>query len=155
MVADMTRRLSQGAHLHASAKALAFEVVDNLMHGPANPAEDVWSAFLDAVRTQGAAGTSHLVVTDGGEPSTVQLHPLKDLLAGRGLRAAVVSRSLMVRAKVDGLSYGWGVTRAFKESELRFALAHLKVPSARQGFILGRLAELRAEVGAADAQRWA
>ena len=109
-------------------KTLAFRTVDNkgsvfVVVGPTTPAESEWNLLVEAHRRERHQRT--LVVTAGGGPTAAQRKAILDVSGGKGLPAAILTDSVMVRGIVTALSWFVPRVRAYPPDDLQGALAHL------------------------------
>jgi hypothetical protein len=128
---------------------LAIKVIDRLLiivHGTFDPTDDEWWACLDTIEKHGVIRTQHLIYTDGGAPTVQQYRDLNTILAGRIVPTAVVSDSLLVRARLVAVSWFDSSIKPFPPCGLADALAFLQVPVNRYALVTGELQKLRREI---------
>jgi hypothetical protein len=128
---------------------VAIKVIDRVVlvaYGRGNPTDDEWAGYLDVIQRNGVDRTVQIIVTDGGEPTSAQRHRLNEVLAGRAVPVAVISRSARVRGTVTALSWFNRKIKAFPPSGLREAIAYLEIPSTRADLIEAELRKLQTEV---------
>jgi hypothetical protein len=109
-----------------------FQVVGNVMvqvHGTLPPHSDEWSAYVKAVRDCLAQGLDLrvFVVTKGGGPSASQRVELNTMLAGRTVRTAVITESIIVRMIISALLLMNPGMKAFEPAGASKAIAYLGV----------------------------
>lgn len=133
-------------------RRMAFRVVDQvlvLVHAEQDPSDDEWMEYVLEIKRQGTLLLPQVVFTAGGRPNSVQRKMLTDVLAGRGMKVAVLSVSTMVRGVVTAISWFNRDIRAFDPSELHRALDYLGVPPAQAGLIQVALDSLRGKLAKA------
>ena len=130
-------------------KNLAIRVIDRLfivVYGAHDPSDEEWDAYLALAKRHGIEQTVQLICTDGGAPTSAQRLQLNEILGGRTVPVAVVSRSPRVRATVTALSWFNRAIKAFPEKGLRDALEYLEIPASRADLIEGEIHKLRREL---------
>jgi hypothetical protein len=128
---------------------LAIKVIDRLLiivHGKLDPADDEWWGCLDTIAKHGINRTQHLIYTDGGAPTVQQYRDLNTVLAGRVVPTAVVSDSLLVRARLAAVSWFDSSIKPFPPGGLADALRFLEVPMSRFDLVTRELHKLRREI---------
>jgi hypothetical protein len=96
------------------------------------PTEGEWQAFLADFAGQDLSTLRVLIMTDGGGPTAMQRATLKTLMAGRSVRAAVVSDSIKVRFIVATIALINPVHHCFTGGERAKAYEFLGLTSAEQ-----------------------
>jgi hypothetical protein len=127
-------------------KRMAFKVVDRVLvlaHGFDDPSDDEWFAYVSEIKRQGNELLPQVVLTDGGRPNSVQRKMLTDVLAGRGMKVAVLSKSTLVRGVVTAISWFNRDIRPFEVHELHEALGYLGVSSSQRALVESVLTTLR------------
>jgi len=130
-------------------KNLAIKVIDRLfivVYGAHDPTDEEWDDYLALAKRNGIEQTVQLICTDGGAPTSAQRRELNEILGGRTVPVAVVSRSPRVRATVTALSWFNRAIKAFPEKGLRDALEYLEIPASRADLIEGEIQRLRLEL---------
>jgi hypothetical protein len=130
-------------------KTIATKVIDRLIlvaYATKYPTDQEWDDYLGLIERQGIERTMQIIATDGGTPTAAQRQRLKELLAGRSVPVAVISRSPLVRGSVTTLSWFNSQIKAFPPEGLGNALAYLQIPKTRHAFIEKELRKLRNEL---------
>ena len=112
------------------SKTLAFRTIDDkgsviVVVGPVAPADGDWNQLVEAHKKERYRRT--LVVTAGGGPTPTQRKAILDVSGGKGLPAAILTDSVMVRGIVTALSWFVSDVRAYPPHDLHGALAHLRM----------------------------
>lgn len=134
------------------AKRMAFRVVDRvlvLVHAAEDPGDDEWMEYVQEIKRQGSVLLPQIVLTDGGRPNSTQRKLLTDVLAGRGMKVAVLSASTLVRGVVTAISWFNRDIRSFEPHALGHALEYLGVPTSQDATIQAALTALRGRVAKA------
>ena len=130
-------------------KTIATKVLDRLIlavYATRNPSDKEWDDYLRLIEQHGIDRSKQLIATEGGAPTSGQRRRLKELLGGRRVPVAVISRNALVRGSVTGLTWFNSKIQAFPPSGLRDALAHLDITASRAKLIDGELHKLRNEL---------
>jgi hypothetical protein len=131
---------------------MAFKVMDRVLvlaHGVDDPTDDEWFAYVTEIKRQGADLLPQVVLTEGGRPNSVQRKMLTDVLAGRGMKVAVLSKSTLVRGVVTAISWFNRDIRPFEVHELHEAIAYLGVSITQRAQIDLALTALRGQMAKA------
>ncbi len=111
-------------------KTLAFRTVDDkgtviVVLGATAPTDGDWKLLVEAHRKEHHQRA--LVVTAGGGPTPAQRKAILDVTGGKGLPAAIMTNSVVVRGIATALSWFAPGVRAYAPNDLKGALAHLHV----------------------------
>jgi hypothetical protein len=111
-------------------KSLAFRRIDSsgsvvVVLGSKPPSDADWNLLVEAHK-QGWPRRG-LVVTAGGGPTAVQRQAVLDATGGKGIPAAILTDSMMVRGIVTAISWFASQVRAFPPHDLEGALHHLGI----------------------------
>lgn len=112
------------------ANTLAFRTIDDngtvvVVVGAHTPSDADWKLLIEAHKRDRHQRT--LVVSGGGGPSPAQRKAILDASGGKGLPAAILTDSVVVRGIVTALSWFSPKIRAYAPGDLRGALDHLGV----------------------------
>lgn len=132
------------------ARTLAFRSLENgtavVVVGSGTPADADWAELVAAMKRDRHRRT--LVVSGGGGPSASQRKAILDASGGKGLPAAIISDSVVVRGIATAIAWFVPEVRVFPPGDLQGALDHLGVtiPAATVQSVID---ELKREIGRA------
>lgn len=111
-------------------RTIAFRTLDRgtavVVVGPDTPDDAEWAQLVAAMKRDRHQRT--LVVSAGGGPSAAQRKAILDASGGKGLPAAIITDSVVVRGIATAISWFVSDVRAYPPGDLQGALDHLKVP---------------------------
>lgn len=114
-------------------KTLAVRTIEKrtaiVVLGATTPDDADWEVLVEAQKRDGHDRT--LVVTAGGAPTARQRKAILDASGGKGLPAAVLTDSVVVRGITTAISWFVQDVRAFPPHDLQAALDHLKIRAPR------------------------
>lgn len=110
-------------------RTLAFRTIEKgtavVVVGPSTPDDAEWELLVVAMRKERHQRT--LVVSAGGGPSAAQRKAILDASGGKGLPAAIITDSVMVRGIATAIAWFVPDVRAYAPGELQAALKHLDI----------------------------
>ncbi|MCA9653446.1 MAG: hypothetical protein H6712_11250 [Myxococcales bacterium] len=132
----------------------ACAVVGNAVvgvHGPDDPNDADWTAYLNAGREIMATGQDLCVLAYslGGGPNSVQRSQVNDLFKNRPQRVAVMLNSALARGAVTALSWFNNRIKAFNLEQVDEACRHLELSEAHTRRVKAALERLREQLLAA------
>jgi hypothetical protein len=99
-----------------------------LAHRAGAPANDEWQRYVEAVAAhQNIEDMRTLVMTQGGNPSSLQRGRLNEAMRGRPSPAAVLSTAASIRMAVTALSWFNPMIRSFKPNDMTSAFDYLQL----------------------------
>ena len=111
------------------ASTLAFRTLEKgtaiVVVGTSTPTDADWGELVAAMRRERHQRT--LVVSAGGGPSAGQRKAILDASGGKGLPAAIISDSVVVRGIATAIAWFVPEVRVFPPGDLQGALDHLKI----------------------------
>lgn len=111
------------------ARTLAFRTIEKgtaiVVVGPSTPDDADWDLLVAAMRRERHQRT--LVVSAGGGPSAAQRKAILDASGGKGLPAAIITDSVVVRGIATAIAWFVPNVRAYAPGELQAALDHLQI----------------------------
>lgn len=134
-------------------KTIGYRVVDRLfivVYGTTDPTDEEWWGYIEDVKRHGIDRTMQIVATEGGGPTAPQRRYLEEVLAGRVVPVAVMSRCLSIRLMVTAMSWVNRDIRCFGSTGLYDALAYLEIPASRAELIERVAATLRQAIERPD-----
>jgi len=103
------------------------------VHNQLAPSDAEWAAFIADIATiaeqKGIDKIRHLIITEGGSPSSAQRKQINDALAGQSTRVAVVTDSRLARMATTAISWFNRGIVAFSPDKLEAAFHHLEIPT--------------------------
>jgi hypothetical protein len=134
---------------------MAFSVLPNVtdgglhicVHSRGAPSEQEWDVYFGDLVTRDPERLRTLVFTDGGALSAVQRKQVNDFLQGRTSRAAVLTKSPIVRGVVSALSWFNPKIKTFSPGNMDDAMRHLGIPASDFPQVRGELKILRQRFG--------
>lgn len=133
-------------------RTLAFRTIERgtavVVVGPDTPTDAEWGLLVVAMRRERHQRT--LVVSAGGGPSAAQRKAILDASGGKGLPAAIITDSVMVRGIATAISWFVREVRAFPPSDLQGALDFLGITTDAKT-VQRVIDELKLELGSAAA----
>jgi hypothetical protein len=132
-------------------RTLAFRTIENgtaiVAVGPNTPDDADWAQLVEAMKKDRHQRT--LVVTAGGGPSAAQRKAILDASGGKGLPAAILTDSVVVRGIATAISWFVPDVRAYPPGDLQSALDHLKITTPQRA-VQRVIDELKHEMAAAN-----
>jgi hypothetical protein len=117
-----------------------------VVHGPSNPTDDEWKAYLEYYLANERQCTRTLVVTKGGGPNAKQRSETAKVIQSSPTRVAIVSSSTIIRGVATALSWFNKRVQAFHANELDAALSYLEVPEGASKLIQAEMQKLQATI---------
>jgi hypothetical protein len=135
---------------------MAFSTLPNVaeggliivVHPRTAPSDQEWEAYLAEYIKYDPEKLLTLVLTDGGGPSAGQRKAVNDMLQGRTTRAAVVTKSPIVRGVVSALGWFNPKIKTFPPTNVDGALKYLGLQPAEFAHVRFQLKLLREKFGA-------
>jgi hypothetical protein len=116
------------------------------VHHTRPPTDEEWDRWVALCATQ--EGPIRVIVeSHGGAPNAKQRKALSDALAGRDLRSAILSDSIVVRGVVTALAWLGVALRAFPLDDYASMAAYLDIPKHEITVAIEQLRVLRKECG--------
>jgi hypothetical protein len=134
---------------------MAFSTLPNVaeggliivVHPRTAPSDQEWDAYLTEYVKYDPEKLLTLVFTDGGAPSAGQRKAVNDMLQGRTTRAAVVTKSPLVRGVVSALGWFNPKIKSFPPSNIDGAMRYLGLQSSEFAQVRIQLRLLREKFG--------
>lgn len=116
------------------------------VHHSRPPSDEEWNRWVALCAAQ--EGPIRVIVeSHGGAPNAKQRKTLSDALAGRDLRSAILSDSIVVRGVVTALAWLGISLRAFPLDDYAGLAEYLEIPSDEIKVAIERLRVLRKQCG--------